>query len=79
MRGDAFARVVGEKVDYRIQSLPAGLPKHRQECLCHMNPAVLERLLLQAPVSVAQTLLSVLSQPAGRSSYTEIFCAVTPT
>jgi len=40
------------------------LLQHRQECLCHIDPAELGRMLLQAKVYVAQTLLSVLLQVA---------------
>src|SRR3989442_1502177 len=39
--------------------------QHRQECLCHTDPAVLARMLIiLARASVAQTLLSVLWQAA---------------
>jgi hypothetical protein len=38
--------------------------QHRQECLCHIDPAVLAQLPPQARVSVAQTLLSVPWQDA---------------
>jgi error-prone DNA polymerase len=38
--------------------------QHRQECLCHIDPAVLARTPLQGRASVAQTLLSVLSHDA---------------
>src|SRR5207302_7469042 len=34
--------------------------QHRQECLCHIDPARLVRLLLNGRASVAKTLLSVL-------------------
>src|SRR3954453_22116246 len=39
--------------------------QHRQECLCHTNPAVLEGMLMRDRARVAQTLLSVLWQGAG--------------
>jgi len=38
--------------------------QHRQECLCHINPAEPARMLIPAKAGVAQTLLSVLSQAA---------------
>jgi hypothetical protein len=34
--------------------------QHRQECLCHIDPACFEELLEKAQAGVAQTLLSVL-------------------
>ncbi|MEA2413884.1 MAG: error-prone polymerase [Thermoanaerobaculia bacterium] len=45
--------------------------QHRQECLCHIDPAVLARTPLQGRASVAQTLLSVLSQDAVPASATQ--------
>src|SRR3954467_6691120 len=38
--------------------------QHRQECLCHIDPAVLAQLAMKGRASVAQTLLSVLVQEA---------------